>query len=145
LKNPFIIPFYKVILIADYAPQLIWNICRPLLKNQKTIISDRYIYDTVIYMGLNLGYDVIKLASEIKKWFHFFPEPDATFLIDIDERIAFQRKDDVPSIHYLKERRKLYLDLAYELGMKVLDGAEKIPCLFKSIEKELLNLTCKAE
>ena len=73
-------------------------------------------------MGLNLGYDADKLSHEIYRWLRIFPQPDLTFLLDLDENIAFSRKNDVSSIEYLKERRGLYLDLASRFGFTILDG-----------------------
>ena len=40
------------------------------------------------------------------------PKDSRLIVIDVDESIAYNRKHDIPSINYLKERRKLYLTLA---------------------------------
>lgn len=134
LKYPFLIFLYKTILFADYVPQILWKVYSPFYK-EGTIISDRYIYDTVIYMGLNLGYDVDRLGEEIKRWFRVLPKPDVTFLLDIDENVAFRRKDDISSVDYLRERRGLYLGLAAKLGIPVLDGSEPIYELCNKVER----------
>lgn len=49
--------------------------------------------------------------------------PDILFLIDLPEEIAHKRKDDVPSVDYLRDRRKMYLYIGNEYKMTILDGS----------------------
>ena len=42
-------------------------------------------------------------------------------------------KHDIPSINYLKERRKLYLTLAKTLNIPVIDGERKASEIHKDI------------
>ena len=57
----------------------------------------------------------------------------------MQEEIAFQRKDDTPSVEYLKERRKFYLDVGKEFGINVLDGAKGLQELLLEIEKRVFQ------
>ena len=137
-KYPLLAYAYKFLQAVDYAPQLLWKIWLPVHRG-KNIISDRYIYDTIIYMGLNFDYGVDRICRDLDIWFRVFPKPDITFLIDIDEHIALSRKADVPSIDYLKERRGVYLGLASKLGFTVLDGSKSIDELCKYIEGRIIT------
>jgi len=42
--------------------------------------------------------------------------------MDVAESTAYSRKHDIPSINYLKERRKIYLALAKALNIPVVNG-----------------------
>jgi hypothetical protein len=46
-------------------------------------------------------------------------------LIDVNEQTAYRRKKDIPSIENLKGKRGLYLRLAHDLKIPVLDGEKK--------------------
>ena len=63
------------------------------------------------------------MLNKLQRW---LPEPNLVFLADVPEEIAYQRKDDVPSIEYLKERRQRYLRIQKEYDMVRLDGCKSI-------------------
>ena len=86
-----------------------------------------------------MNYSNERIKTILKKYSRLFPEPDLIFLIDIPEDIAYERKMDTPSIDYLFERRGLYLAVAREHKMMILDGSKDILELQEKIEKELQN------
>lgn len=123
-------PYYYLLLL-DYLPQMFFKVTVPLLSG-KSIICDRYIYDTLINMGLNLSYSSSMIVDAIGGGLRFLPKPDVVFLVDVPEEIAFQRKDDIPAIHYLKERRHIYLDVQKSYGFAVIDGSKSLAELKKT-------------
>ena len=108
----------------------------PLLRGKK-LVSDRYVYDTLINMGLNMNYSALKIAKSINAFFRFFPRPDSTFLIDVPEEVAFSRKGDIPDIEYLRERRYIYLELAKIFHMHTLDGTKPLEVLTREVLKRM--------
>jgi thymidylate kinase len=54
-------------------------------------------------------------------------------LIDAPEEVAIKRKDDIPSITHLSERRELYLSLAKQYGFTIIDGTNTLPALQSTI------------
>ena len=64
----------------------------------------------------------------------FNPDPTHFFLIDIQEEIAFGRKNDVSSVAYLKELRGRYLEIAGRYGAQILNGT----LTAKMLENEFL-------
>jgi len=111
---------YRILMAIDYIPQVFFKIYWPLLLGRKLIV-DRYVYDVVINLGLNLNYSSYDYIKEINIFFKIFPKPDICFLLDIDEHVAFSRKDDVPSVEYLKERKKIYNLFAEKGRMEVIE------------------------
>ena len=86
-----------------------------------------------------MNYSGDQVASLLKRYSRFFPKPDIVFLLDIPEEIAYERKDDVPSIEYLSDRRSIYLDVAERSGMRVLDGRKSVTELVEETKRILLN------
>ena len=137
--HSFLFTFYRYILLFDYFLQLLFKIRIPLMLG-RNIVCDRYVYDTVITdLSVDMNYSNHEIRDLIKRFFYIAPKPDLAFLIDLPEKIAFQRKNDTPSIEYLKERRKMYLDVGKEEGMLVLDGSKKLDDLEGLIRNEVFK------
>ncbi len=138
LKNNFLSKLYHYLILSDYFLQVFLKINIPLMFG-KNIICDRYIHDTIVTdLAVYLGYSNGKIKKTLKNCSYFFPKPDLSFLIDISEEIAYQRKNDTPSIEYLKERRKMYLDVGKEHGMVILDGNKDLTKLKEMILQKVI-------
>lgn len=140
---------YKYILLLDYSLQLLFKIRIPKLLG-KSIVCDRYVYDTVINdISADHGLSIHEMKKVIDKLFYFAIRPDIAFLIDLPEEIAYQRKSDTPSLEYLRERRKLYLEIAREFRIVVLEGTKELDELLKEIvgktKKNLKILPLRSE
>lgn len=126
-------PVYQWLLMLDYYFQVFLKVKIPLMMG-KNIVCDRYVYDTLITdLAVDFNYSDRKIGQMLDTFFHLFPRPMLTFLLDVPEEIAYQRKNDIPSIEYLKERRKIYLEAAEEHGMVILDGGKKLEELQREV------------
>ena len=133
--HPFLFGFYRYLLLFDYFLQIFFRVKLPYLLGRK-IVCDRYVYDTVITdLAVDMNLSKYEIKKMIDRFFHIAPKPDLTFLIDLPEEIAFQRKDDTPSIEYLKERRRFYLDVGKEEEMIILNGSKNVDELKRDIQK----------
>lgn len=129
--------YYNMILI-DYAFQIFVKIIVPRLLG-KTIICDRYVYDTVINDMPRSSDDLKTIKMLVNRCLRIAPEPDIKYFIDIDEGVAYKRKNDTPSINYLIERRMLYKLLACEYKMTVLDGTSDFQLLNSKVVERILE------
>jgi thymidylate kinase len=135
--HPFLSNIYQIFLLFDYYLQIILKIRLPLFFGN-TIICDRYIYDTIATdLSVDFNYTKEDLDKFINLYINIFPQPNLTFLVDVPEEVAFNRKDDVPSIDYLRDRRKIFLYIASKLRFQVLDGSKKIGDLLCEVEKTI--------
>ena len=132
LRRPIIRNFYEFILLFDYSIQLFFKIRIPLMNNIN-IVTDRYYFDTLVDLNVNLAYSNKKLAGIFNFFKRLNPDPDIVFLVDIPEKIAFERKNDVPSIEYLYERRQSYINISKQYSMIALDGTEQLETLHSLI------------
>lgn len=131
-KHKILALIYRNILFLDYYIQLFIKIIIPK-KFGRVIVCDRYVYDTVINDIPMQGDGFNEVKRLIETCFRVAPKPDLVFLIDVPEEIAFQRKSDTPSIEYLRERRRMYLDIGEEYGIVILDGSKKLDELRREI------------
>ena len=130
---------YEWLLLLDYSIQVMLKIKVPLMLG-KNIVCDRYIYDTLATdLAVDFGYSNQKIERTLNRFLLLFPQPQLTFLVDVPEEVAYQRKDDIPSVHYLRERRKVYLNIGKACGMIVLDGSRSLTDLQSEIESKVLQ------
>ena len=81
----------------------------------------------------------IKETNELlKKILRHIPNPDNIFFIDIPEEIALKRKEDIPSLDYLKIRAKYYRNLEFD-KMTSINGEKSIEEIQEIILKEVEN------
>jgi len=136
-QHPLLFTLYKYLLLFDYSLQLLFKVKLPYLFGKK-LVCDRYVYDTVITdLSVDMNLSTSEIRGLIKRLFYIAPKPDLVFLIDLPEVIAFQRKDDIPSIEYLKKIRNIYLSIGREEKMIILDGSKDLTKLKDMIQKQL--------
>ena len=130
---------YTFAIIFDYFPQ-IWLKLLLHYSGQRIIVLDRYIYDTVICdLAIHLNYSLSQTLNVITWSFRFFPKPGKTYLIDLPEEVAFQRKDDVPHIDFLKELRGYYKNLLSLPEIELISGEASIEDLTNRIFCTILS------
>lgn len=135
LKNNYSLKIYKFLVLFDYFFQTLVRVYVPLSRN-KSIVCDRYIYDVITNLIVDLNYSVNTSKALLDSVLRFFPKPDLIFFIDMPVEIAYQRKDDVPSVDYLNEREEVYLNLNEEYDVILLDGCKDITELKKQVQCE---------
>ncbi|MFA4640543.1 adenylyl-sulfate kinase [Pyrococcus kukulkanii] len=138
--HSFLGEVYKYLLIFDYFIQMGFKVFSIAWSRPDFVIFDRYYYDTVILdLALDFGYSPSRIIEIIGIFTKIFGTPDYAFLVDVPEEVAYKRKDDVPSIYYLKERRKLYKLTAKRIGWTTLDGEENLETLTTSVIRTVLG------
>jgi dTMP kinase len=138
-RYSFLLKFYNQILWLDYMLQICLKVSLPLMLG-RNIVCDRYIYDTVITdLSTDMNYSERETAQYLRRALRFVPKPNISFLVDLPEEVAYLRKNDVPSISYLKERRKTYLYIAREFEMTILDGTKTVKELRDIVTQVLVN------
>lgn len=125
-RNQAILKLWPLIVALDFLPKAVVSVWLPL-RRKKVVISDRYIFDVLAELIHETG-----LGARAKNLLlNMVPRPDIAFLMDVDQGLAWERAM-VPGrareqpYYDLGERRKVYLDLARQYGMIVLDGSRQV-------------------
>ncbi len=138
-KKTTLTKMYIFLIITEYILEVLFKIIIPR-KLGYSIIVDRYVYDTVINdISIDLGLSIEETNKIIYRLFKFLPKPDKTFFVDIEEKLAFSRKNDIPSVSYLEKRRKYYCGLEFD-EISRLDGSLEIETLVKSVIEKIDDL-----
>lgn len=137
MGNPLLAIVYTVAILVDYYAQ-IWLKLLPHLFSRRVVILDRYVYDTIISdLTVHLNYSPAQTEKAIERGLRWLPTPMLTALIDLSEEVAFSRKDDVPHIEYLQERRRWYLQLESRPEVKKVNGEEPAKTVLQTVLSQI--------
>ena len=105
-------------MVLDYGLQVAPRLRRARLSSQ-IVIVDRYRHDVII--DLSAG-GVLASTPRILRW--LLPPPDVVVVLDVAEDIALARKPDSLDLTYLRDRRRLYRELALDPAAILIDASE---------------------
>lgn len=112
-KSWWLSQLFFILQSTDYLIQLVKYNSTFINHENKLLIIDRYLLDFIVDQSVNYG--DIENNIITKYLLRKLGKLDMIFFIDTPEEIAFSRKDDIPSIEYLKERRNYYLHYVAKL------------------------------
>ena len=136
LKNPFFSLFYSKTLILEYKIKTFIKITSQL-KIKKQLVCDRYFYDLIVTLALDLDLSDSDINHLINSLTKKMPIPNLNFLIVLPPESAYKRKSDIPSINFLNERQQLYLKISKKCNMVLLDGTKTKTEISNQIQKSV--------
>lgn len=129
---------YEFILMSDYLPFLYSSIKYKLLFNDY-VICDRYFQDTILK---NFGGQVVTDSDDAvalyNKYRRFVPTPDYSYFLEISIAESMRRKDDIPSIEYIREQQSLYEQFVPQTDMNCIDGSANVDIIVDQIYGEIV-------
>ena len=131
-----------------------YNEIKPKLDNGFIVISDRYIEASIAYQSAQALLHQNDLDSPFQEmnldWVRlinkFAPQPDLTFIIDIDPRISLSRKsptlalEKFETITFLDSVRKIYKERAESLNHIVVKGEKSVKEIADFIMSMISNI-----
>ncbi len=136
---------WQLMVWTEYLFEVYGRILGPWLKG-KTIIFDRYFYDTVVDIAINFSIapeDAPKLLAH--PLLKLYPKPRLLVMVDIDPEIGAERKSDGTPAAYLADRRPYYLSIAEKLNAPVVDGNKSIDEVSKEIWRIVSSSATKVD
>jgi dTMP kinase len=96
-------------------------------RSTEVVILDRYIYDSFIDIDTAYG-EGGKEAERLlgSAMAGLFPKPDLVLLLEIAPEEAMKRKDDIPSMTYLEQRKAVYDMIARAVGAVRVDAGKPV-------------------
>jgi dTMP kinase len=97
------------------------------------ILLDRYYLDWVVNLGVLKGNSLDGMLQDARRLERVLPKAHLHVFLDVSEATAFQRKNDIQSVEYLRERRQRYLQLAPHYGFQVADANQDAEAVFQQV------------
>uniref|UniRef100_UPI003557B788 dTMP kinase n=1 Tax=Alicyclobacillus tolerans TaxID=90970 RepID=UPI003557B788 len=141
----------EVLLYAASRAQLLHEVIRPALKQNKTVLCDRYVDASLAYQGAGLGIGVDRVGS-INAFATQQLKPDLTFLFDLpvqlsQTRVAYSRGRVQPDrierrdAEYFNRVRDEFLEIARRDPARVVVLNASRPV--EDLEKEIWDVVQK--
>lgn len=135
LASSLVRGLWTSLMVLDYGLQVAPKVRRAQVRAE-VVIVDRYRHDVLI--DLSAG-DQLARTPAILAW--ALPDPDMIIVLDVDEEVALARKPDSPDLTYLRERRRLYRQLAAGPTSVLVDASESTgpvsEAVFEAIASQL--------
>jgi len=111
---------------------------KPALKEEKMVVSDRYLYSSIAYQGA-AGLDPAWI-EEINRW---AIKPDLAIYLDVPAEVVIKRlkrkRSVMETLENQRRVRNVYLRLVKEGMLLLVDGNRPI----EEIEREILEIVMK--
>ena len=114
------LPLFGYLTFLDYFMRVYPNVLASHLTHD-IVIVDRYVYDVMA------GLEGDKQANRfLFALFKLFPRPSIVFFISVPPEVAYNRKDDITSIDFLRHAEQKNLNMLAECSAEVvmLDGTQ---------------------
>lgn len=132
------------VMIIDYLPQAFYKVTFQKLLG-KNVICDRYYFDLIVDYGAHINAPIDRVIDILNKVGFIFTAPDLNYFLKVSPEIAFNRKDDIPSLDYLIERDTAYTNIIDNVYGKVLDGSKEISENVLIIQDDINNIIEKSQ
>jgi thymidylate kinase len=138
-KSKLVAYIYPRLLYIDLLPAYLLKIVIPRLMGQ-TIICDRFVFDTIIDLMIDLNNDHFHETSIGRKYLHLVPEDAKLILLDLDLELIHKRRPELAVDALLARRQGLYRKLAQTYGIPIIDNAQSVSSVQKDILRALGDL-----
>lgn len=113
------------------------NVIKPLLKQGRVVVCDRYVYSTLAYQGAaGLDLNWIELVNR------FALKPDLALLVDVPSGVVVQRLKRKKTVMETKRNqekvREVYLKLATDKQLTPIDGDRPVRQVADDVLKAVL-------
>ena len=136
MRVPFVL---EALLFAADRVDHVEAVVKPLLKQGKIVVCDRYVYSTLAYQGAaGLDLEWIECINR------FALEPDLGLLIDVPTDVVVERIKRKKTVMETKRNqqkvREVYLKMVQEQRLTLVDGDKPIREVAKNVLKIVLEL-----
>lgn len=132
-KSKAISKLYPVFLFLDTLIFAILKVYIPIKLFKKTIICDRFVYDTLVDLMVSTGNYEIYNSIIGKLFVKLIPKNSKTIMLMADEDVLRQRRDDVREDKTLNLKIKLYRELSDEFGLPVVNAGLSVDEVYLKI------------
>ena len=139
MKIPFVRILWSISTYIEHIVQINVDI-RPKLQDGYCVVCDRYFWDSNVDLAVLNNMDPERLSSKLNRFmWKLIPKPDITFVIDIPPAEAQKRKDDIPSLEYVKKRAELYRYLAKCYSLIEIDGQRDVTTINTEVIESVIK------
>ena len=139
MGNWFVRLLWSAMTYIEHIIQINMDIRRKMQEGV-VVVCDRYLWDSNVDLAVLNNKKPEWLSSGLNRFmWKFVPQPTITFFIDVPPEEAIKRKNDIPSLDYVRRRAELYRYLAKSNSFSVIDGGGDAAEIQTIIENAIKN------
>lgn len=136
-KSKLISAIYPLTLYMDTLLATIFKLYVPLKVQKKRIICDRFIYDTLVDLAIDLDNLEIMNSKIAKKFLKLVPRDCLTILLLTSYKKIKERREDLKFDKSLKKRIEIYKEISKRFPqIRIIDASLDI----ESVHKQILDI-----
>ena len=110
-----------------------------LFDESKTILADRYVYDTLVDIAISTRNPTIHQSAIGRLFLQLVPTQSTTVVLLTEPEILRERRADVEYDITLNSKVKQYRRLSSDLGLDVIDAAESPGAVQEQIQQRVFK------
>ncbi len=130
VDNKEMSPICEALIYSAARAQMVHEKIKPALKDNKVVITDRYVDSSLVYQGetRGLGYEPIKLLNNFATDNIY---PDLTFFLNIDSETSMKRRSSASKLDRIEQEGVSFQE---KVRLAYIDNAKKEPQRIKIID-----------
>jgi thymidylate kinase len=130
---------YPRLLFLDMLLGYFIDIRPSLLDESKTVIADRYVYDTLVHIAISTQNPTIHQSAIGRLFLRLVPTKSTTVVLLAEPETLRERRADVEHDATLDSKVEQYRRLSSDLGLDVIDAAESPAAVQKQIQQRIFE------
>jgi len=103
------------------------------------VVCDRFVHDVLVDVMVDIADKNLHRKKSGRLMLSLVPQDTVVCVLDTNERIAFGKKSDIPSLSYLIIRRECYRLIAADLEIPLIEASESFDLVHRRILDRLLS------
>lgn len=138
-KSKVISFIYPITMFLDTSLNYIVRVYLPIKLLKKTIVCDRFVYDTIVDIMISTGRSDPENWAFSNLFASIIPDSCMSILLTADAETLRERRNDVMQDKNLKDKIELYDKLGSKYGLVKVDSSLPIPKINKIIERVIFQ------
>ncbi|MCW4010407.1 MAG: hypothetical protein NWF05_07280 [Candidatus Bathyarchaeota archaeon] len=122
-KNKALATVWPWVQLFDLAVLVLTRVYLPVWRGI-IVVCDRFVYDTLVELMTDTGNSNLPWRTAGKLMRSLNPSFSVVIRLNVDAQTAFERKNDVPDVRFLRLRRENYQIIGRQLNIKTVDAEQ---------------------
>jgi len=138
-KSKFISMIYPYVLFVDTLVFMTLKVTIPMRIFDKTIVCDRFIYDTIVDLVISTGHNLLSGSEITKLYLSLIPHNCQIFMLSGEVATLRTRRDDIKFDKALQKRIAIYNIISRKYSISTLNSGLPIDRIQNTIQKSVMN------
>lgn len=136
-RSKIIMHLYPLLLLVDTLLAYLFKVALPRKLSGKTIICDRFIYDTIVNIMLSTDQPSFPSTFIGRLFSWLIPDDTEAYVLTADEETLRRRRDDVEADDSLQAKIQYYSIIADQMNLPVINATKSPESIHEEIQQRI--------